>query len=127
MDRKWTPYDETNRRPMTRAPATPELTFPQTLAGTWPSATAGCTRYDQLHHITALDAVAAALTAPPEQLARPVTSSASEPGTNIFARRADSQGRMDLIAMLTGKVKEFVNATIAGLRPLADSMPRSRP
>ena len=92
MDRTWTPYDETNNRPMTRAPATPQLTFPQTLAGTWPSATTGGTRYDHLHHVTALDAVATALTAPPEQLACPGTSSASEPGTDVFARRADFPG-----------------------------------
>ncbi|MEM7044148.1 MAG: hypothetical protein AAF543_15170 [Pseudomonadota bacterium] len=99
------------------------LAFPKALAGTWPAP--DDSHRDALQHVAALDALGTACSSLARHTSRSVRSAATEAGAAVVGR-TDSQGRMDLITMLTAKLKDIVNPVIAGLRPLTGSLARSR-
>lgn len=95
------------------------LMGPTTLAGTWPALhdparnpmqhTEVPQRDHALHHVYALDAVKTSLTALCQHALRSMRSWESVPSIRFPFGRLDSQGRMDLLTMMTEKAKDFVN------------------
>ncbi len=129
--------DKSSLRPVDRpaAPGAPmmlksapdPLAFPQTLTGTLQPPTSGLSKDNALQQVAALQAVNATLTSVCQDVAKSMQPSDSEPARNFLFEQGDSQGRMDLITRLTGKLKDIVNPVIASLRPLTGTLSRSRP
>jgi hypothetical protein len=93
--------------PATNRTGRDTLVFPKTLAGAWcvPDAP---DRGTTLQHVHALDAVATFLTWFGHHAWRSMGSWESVLAL-FLAARADSQGRMDLIARVSSKVEDLVN------------------
>ncbi|NJO36922.1 MAG: hypothetical protein HC871_03945 [Rhizobiales bacterium] len=100
------------------------LAFPSTLAGTWPAPDGNDP--GQLQHVHALDAVKTFLTSTCHHGSRSMRSWESVLGSFFFGR-ADSQGRMDLIARISGKLKDFVNSPAMDQAGLSNATTRFKP
>ncbi|MEM8952331.1 MAG: hypothetical protein AAGA21_13975 [Pseudomonadota bacterium] len=106
------------------------LSFPKTLAGTWSAGGdlgAEQARDNALRHVAALDSVRTALPSFCRRALLYAQSSNSVPGMRLLFGRADSQGRMDLFASLTARVKDFLKPAFADDRRVMGGMQRSRP
>ena len=112
---------------MTSRSTSDQLVFPKSLAGAFPAQAGSHSKGDDLHHVAALDAVGTALASLRRRAWRSARSSNVAPGMISLFGRADSQSRMDLIASLAGRAKDFVNRWLAGTSGLntAGSRPRS--
>jgi hypothetical protein len=111
-----------HHKALRRKVGAPPLVFPTTLAGSLPAAERQ--HRDSLQQVHAIDAVITFLTRLRRTALRP-TQSWQAVREALFPVRAGFHGRMDLIARVTARAKDFVNRLATGRFGLTAAVPRS--